>query len=105
MISVQGLDQFAEAYLAGADPGHPHASPALGDFTDIAPILIHVSGAEVLMSDSIAVAEAAGLAGVPVRLEIWPEMLHVWHAWSGQLTAGRKALAGAGTWIREVTGG
>jgi acetyl esterase/lipase len=105
MISVQGLDQFAEAYLAGADPGHPHASPALGDFTGIAPILIHVSGAEVLMSDSIAVTEAAGLAGVPVRLEIWPEMLHVWHAWSGQLTAGRKALAGAGTWIREVTGG
>ena len=57
------------------------------------------------MSDSIAVAEAAGLAGVPVRLEIWPEMLHVWHAWSGQLTSARKALSEAGAWIREVTGG
>ncbi len=105
MISVPGLNEFAAAYLNGADPAHPHASPALGDFTGIAPILIHVSGAEVLMSDSIAVAEAAGLAGVPVRLEIWPEMLHVWHAWSGQLTAARKALAGAGAWIREATGG
>ncbi|MDB5468804.1 MAG: alpha/beta hydrolase [Caulobacter sp.] len=105
MISIAGLDLFAAAYLNGADPGHPHASPALGDFSGIAPILIHVSGAEVLMSDSIAVAEAAGLAGVPVRLEIWPEMLHVWHAWSGQLTAACKALAGAGAWIRETTGG
>ena len=57
----------------------------------------------MLLSDSIAVAEAAGLAGVPVRLEIWPEMLHVWHAWSGQLTAARKALKDAGVWIRERT--
>jgi acetyl esterase/lipase len=103
MISVPGLNDFAAAYLNGADARHPHASPALGDFSGVAPILIHVSGAEVLLSDSIAVAEAAGLAGVPVRLEIWPEMLHVWHAWSGQLTAARKALAGAGSWIREVT--
>jgi monoterpene epsilon-lactone hydrolase len=103
MISAPVLDEFAAAYLAGADPAHPHASPALGDFTGLAPILIHVSGAEVLMSDSIAVAEAAGLAGVPVRLEIWPEMLHVWHAWSGQLAAARKALEGAGAWIRELT--
>jgi monoterpene epsilon-lactone hydrolase len=105
MISAEGLDEFAAAYLAGADPSHPHASPALGDFTGIAPILIHVGGAEVLMSDSIAVAEAAGLAGVDVRLEIWPEMIHVWHAWSGQLTAGRRAISSAAAWIREKTGG
>ena len=49
-------------------------------------------GAEVLLSDSIAVAEQAGIAGVDVRLEIWPEMIHVWHAWSGQLTAARRAI-------------
>lgn len=104
MISAEGLDRFAEAYLAGADAADPLASPALGDFTGIAPILIHVGGAEVLMSDSIAVAEAAGLAGVDVRLEIWPEMIHVWHAWSGQLTAGRRAIASAAAWIREKTG-
>jgi monoterpene epsilon-lactone hydrolase len=105
MISVEGLDEFAAAYLAGADAAHPHASPALSDFTGVAPMLIHVGGAEVLLSDSIAVAEAAGLAGVDVRLEIWPEMIHVWHAWSGQLTAGRRAIAQAGAWIREKTGG
>ncbi len=105
MISVERLDEFAAAYLAGQDPAHPHASPALADFTGVAPMLIHVGGAEVLLSDSVAVAEAAGLAGVDVRLEIWPEMIHVWHAWSGQLSAGRRALASAGAWIREKTGG
>jgi acetyl esterase/lipase len=57
------------------------------------------------MSDSIAVAERAGLAGVDVRLEIWPEMIHVWHAWSGQLTAARRAITSASAWIREKTGG
>ncbi|MBX3479504.1 MAG: alpha/beta hydrolase [Caulobacter sp.] len=105
MISAARLDDFAAAYLAGADARDPLASPALADFTGLAPILIHVGGAEVLLSDSIAVAEAAGLAGVDVRLEIWPEMIHVWHAWSGQLTAGRRAIAAAGAWIRERTGG
>ena len=105
MITVQGLDEFAAAYLAGADPAQPLASPALADFTGIAPILIHVGGAEVLLSDSITVAERAGLAGVDVRLEIWPEMIHVWHAWSGQLTAARRAIASAGVWVREKTGG
>jgi monoterpene epsilon-lactone hydrolase len=104
-ISAAALDASAKAYLGGGDPSHPHASPVLGDFTGVAPILIHVGGAEVLLSDSIAVAEAAGLAGVEVRLEIWPEMPHVWHIWSGQLTAARKALADAGVWIRAKTGG
>jgi len=105
MITVEGLDEFAAAYLAGADAANPLASPALADFTGLAPILIHVGGAEVLLSDSIAVAEQAGMAGVDVRLEIWPEMIHVWHAWSGQLTAARRAITSAGAWIREKTGG
>lgn len=104
MLSVEGLNDFARAYLNGADAAHPHASPALGDYSGIAPILIQVSGAEVLLSDSLAVAHAAGLAGVEVKLEIWPEMLHVWHAFHGQLGAARRAITGAAAWIREKTG-
>jgi hypothetical protein len=32
-------------------------------------------------------------------------MIHVWHAWSGQLTAARRAITSASAWIREKTGG
>jgi len=99
MITAQALEDFATAYLGGVDVTHPLASPALADFTGLAPILIHVGSEECLLSDSIAVAERAGLAGTPVTLEIWPEMIHVWHAFYAALTAGRVAIAGAGAWI------
>jgi hypothetical protein len=37
---------------------------------------------------------------VPVRLEVWPEMLHVWHFFHPILGDARKAIAGAGEFIR-----
>lgn len=100
MLTKDGLDEFAAAYLAGQDAANPLASPVLGDFTGVAPMLIHAGGAEILLSDAAALAEKAGLDGVDVRLEIWPEMIHVWHAFSGQLGAGKRAIAVAGEWMR-----
>jgi acetyl esterase/lipase len=100
MISTAGMVDSAATYLAGK-PDDVLASPARADFTGLPPILIHVGSEEVLMSDSVAVAQQAGLAGVGARLEIWPEMIHVWHAFYMMLGAGRRAIAQAGTWIEE----
>ncbi len=33
-----------------------------------------------LFDDSYSVAEAVWLAGVPVQLEVWQGLWHVWHA-------------------------
>lgn len=99
MITADALNAFAFAYLGGVAADHPLASPALADFTGLPPILIHVGSEESLLSDAIAVAERAGLAGVAATLEIWPEMIHVWHAFYGALAAGRAAIAGGGAWI------
>lgn len=104
MLSKAGLDEFAAAYLNGHDPADPLASPALGDYTGLAPLLIHVGGAEVLLSDACAVAEKAGLAGVDVRLEIWPEMIHVWHAFADQMATSWRAINEAGAWMKAKTG-
>jgi acetyl esterase/lipase len=100
MISTAGMVDSAATYLAGK-PDDALASPAMADFTGLPPMLIHVGSEEVLMSDSVAVAQQAGLAGVGARLEIWPEMIHVWHAFYMMLGAGRRAIAEAGTWIGE----
>ena len=100
MISTAGMVDSAATYLAGK-PDDVLASPARADFTGLPPILIHVGSEEVLMSDSVAVAQQAGLGGVGARLEIWPEMIHVWHAFYMMLGAGRRAIAQAGTWIGE----
>jgi acetyl esterase/lipase len=104
MISKAGLDEMSAAYLGGADAKTPLASPAYADYAGLAPILIHVGSEEQLLSDSFAVAEAAAFAGVHVSLEVWPEMIHVWHVFAAQLTAGRKAIDSAGRWIAERLG-
>ena len=66
-------------YLNGADPRSPLAAPIYADLRGIAPLYIQVGAAETLLDDAIRLARVAGAADVPVTLEIWPEMVHVWH--------------------------
>lgn len=99
MISKAGLDEQALAYLGGLEAGDPLASPILGDFEDVAPVLIQTGSEEVLLSDSVNLADVLGHARVEVRLEVWPEMIHVFQAWGAALQAARRAIRGAGDWM------
>lgn len=105
MITRERLNEAAAEYLGGADAGRPLASPVFGDLAGLAPLLIQVGSEEALLGDSLLLAERAGHARVEVRLEVWPEMIHVWHAFSGQLGAARRAIAAAGAWMDEKMGG
>lgn len=100
MISRVGGADSAPQYAGAADRREPGVSPVFGDFAGFPPMLIHVGADEVLLSDSLMVAEKAALAGVEVRLEVWPEMIHVWHAFHQYLSAARRATSEAGQWIR-----
>ena len=70
---------FAAVYLNGADPRDPAASPLLGSQKGLPPLLIQVGGAEVLLSDSERLAQAAADAGVDVTLNVTDGMPHVYH--------------------------
>ena len=105
MIAKDRLDESAAAYLGGSDPRDPMASPVFGDLSGLPPLLIQVGSEEALLGDSLMLAERAGHARVEVRLEVWPEMIHVWHAFGGQLAAARRAIAAAGAWIDGKLGG
>ncbi len=102
MVQKAGLLDMAGAYLGGASPRTPLAAPLHADLTGLAPLLIQVGSAETLLDDSIRLAGVAGAAGVEVRLEVWPEMIHVWHFFHGLLSDGARALDGAGR--SSVTG-
>jgi acetyl esterase/lipase len=101
MISKAGLDESALLYLGGLDPRDPLASPVFGDFEGIAPVLMQTGSEEALLSDSLTMADVLAHARVMVRLEVWPEMIHVFHAFGGGLTAARRAIAVAGAWMDE----
>jgi acetyl esterase/lipase len=104
MITKVGLDKNALDYLGGLDPRDPLASPVFGDFAGVAPVLIQTGSEEALLSDSITMADVLAHAQVEVRLEVWPEMILVFHAWSGGLQAARRANKLAAAWMEERYG-
>ena len=63
-------------------------------------MLVQVGSAETLLDDALRITRKAGAADVPVRLEVWPHMIHAWHLWAAQLADGRRAIASAGAFIR-----
>jgi epsilon-lactone hydrolase len=102
-VQKAGVLEMAETYLAGADPRSPHASPIFGDLRGLPPLLIQVGSVETLLDDALALARVAGLADVHADLQVWPEMIHVWHLFHPMLAAGRRAIAAGGTFVRETT--
>ena len=78
LISKPYLEELATAYLNGADPRTPLASPIHADLRGLPPLLIQVGSCETLLDDAIRLAGRAGAAGVRVTLDVWPDMIHAW---------------------------
>jgi len=72
------LRQLAAGYLAGADPKTPLASPLFASLSGLPPLLVLVGTADLLLSDSERLAEAAAKAGVDVTLEVGAGLPHVY---------------------------
>ena len=101
MIKGDRLKETADWYANGADMRDPRVSPLYGDYTGLPPLLIQVGDAEVLLDDSVRVADRAKAAGVDVTLEVWDEMPHVWHAFTGLLPESDQAIAVIGEFVRR----
>ena len=104
-LTSAGLDAVAPHYLNGSPATHPLASPVYADLAGLPPLLIQVGSTEVLLDDAIRLAGVAGAANVAVRLEVWPDMPHVWHTFHFMLDEGRQAIAGAGDFLRNALKG
>ena len=105
IVQKAGIAEMAGYYLNGADPRSPHAAPIYGDLRGLPPLLIQVGAAETLLDDALMLARKAGAADVFVELQVWPEMIHVWHAFHPMLSAGRRAIAAGGAFVRATTRG
>ena len=91
---------FSERYLAGADARAPLAAPIYADLAGLPPLLVQVGTAEVLLDDSLRLAEYARAAGVDVSLDVAHDMMHVWHLFEPVLDEAGEAIARAGAFLR-----
>ena len=104
MVQRHALQLMASMFVAGGSVEDPLAAPLHGDFTGVAPIYIQVGGDETLLDDSTRIATKAAHAGVSVRLDVFPEMQHVFQAAVGMIPEATDAVAKAGRWLREILG-
>ena len=101
IVKKEGLDEMATAYLGGADPKTPLASPLFANLKGLPPLLIQVGTEEALHDDAVALKARAENAGVEVSFESWGGMIHVWHIFHPILSEGRDAIARAGAFLKQ----
>ena len=95
------IGKMADLYLQGKDTKDPYASPNFADLRSLPPLLIQVGRDEVLLDDSIKLDQKAKADGVDSTLEIWEDMIHVWHAFHPMLPEGRDGIQRVGEFLRE----
>ena len=100
VVNREGLLNSASLYLGGRDRRTPQAAPLYANLNGLPPLLIQVGESEVLRDDSKRLAERAKKYGVDVKLEVWPEMIHVWQLFAAVLPEAQQAIDHIGAFVR-----
>jgi monoterpene epsilon-lactone hydrolase len=101
-LSWELLFVSARHYLKRNNPADPYASPVFAKFHGFPPIMVHAGSAEILRDDASRLGERAADAGVPVSVEIYDGMQHVFQA-STYVPEARVSLNRLGQFIRSRT--
>jgi acetyl esterase/lipase len=104
MIRADQIGRIVPLYTKGRAATDPLVSPLYADLQGLPPILIQVGSTEVLLDDSTRIAEKLEEADVPVTLDVWPNMPHVWQLFAARLPEGREAVARIGAFLRDHLG-
>jgi acetyl esterase/lipase len=101
-LSWELLFVSARHYLKRTSPTDPYVSPVFSDFHDFPPIMVHAGSLEILRDDASRIGERAAEAGVPVSVEIYDGMQHVFQA-SPYVPESRVSLNRLGQFISQRT--
>jgi acetyl esterase/lipase len=102
LISWELLFASARHYLKGASPADPYASPVYGNLREFPPIMVHAGSQELLRDDASRLGELAATANVPVSVEIYDGMPHLFQS-SPSASEARVSLTRLGQFIRART--
>lgn len=102
LIHPRWIEQAAELYCPADLPrDDPGLSPLFAELSPLPPTLIQVGEDELLLNDSLRLAERAEAAGVDVRLERYPGLWHVFQAHVGMLRTADYAIDRVVAFLRE----
>jgi acetyl esterase/lipase len=83
LIYEGSLENAADAYAEPEDQKHPYVSPIYGDYSSgFPPTLIQVGTQEIFLSNAVRHYRALDTAGVPVTIDPYEGMWHVFQAFN-----------------------
>jgi acetyl esterase/lipase len=88
----------------GGNRRDPYASPLYAVLAGLPPVYMQVGGDEALLDDSRQFAERAKKAGVDMRLDVFPEMLHTFQMAAGRAPEADDAISRLAEWVRPKLG-
>jgi acetyl esterase/lipase len=101
VLTPAALRTRVRDYLGERDPATPLASPIFADLTGLPPLLIQVGTHEILLDDAFRLASRAADHDVPVELQVWPEVPHVFQSFAALLDDADRALLAAAAFINR----
>jgi acetyl esterase/lipase len=104
IVQAETIKGMADAFLQGQDARDPLAAPLHADLSGLCPLYIQVGDDETLLDDSVRLADRARAAGVEVRLDVFPEMQHVFQMAAGSMPEADEAIARLADWARPRLG-
>lgn len=99
VLSWELLFVSARHYLRDGSAADPYASAVFGNFRDFPPVMVHAGSREILRDDASRLGELAAEANVPVSVEVYEGMQHLFQALSGGQD-GRVSVNRMGQFIR-----
>ncbi len=107
MFRPENINAFAAAYLGGASPRDPRASPLFGAMEGLPPVLLQVGSTELLLDDATRMHDRLQAAGGNSKLSVYQRVAHGWQLLSPyvpEATAAVQELAdfAAAHWARAT---
>lgn len=99
MLPAVKLPIYSKSYLGTNALDAPYASPIHHNLAGLPPLCIQVGEYEILLNDSMALAERAKADGVEAELEVFPGMFHVFQLFHKVLYTAQLANAKLATFI------
>lgn len=94
---------YKDWYYKEQDPQDPYISPVNGDYKGFPPMLMQVGEYEMLLSDTLTVADKASAAGVSVKQHTYMGMFHVFQMGLLLYPEAKNAWIEVGHFIRRVS--
>ena len=99
LLPAERASELVAMYLGENDATDPRASPLFRDFTGAPPVYLTVGDSEILLDDTLRMAEKLRQCGVDVSCDVAQDLPHVWPLCQGLLPEADASLAQIADWI------